>query len=74
MADERHIEALKKILNDRIAERRTMAAGYPEAENRPAMATRIAATQIEIEALERALVHEESFLPRSKATLGIGKH
>lgn len=68
MTDRQHIEALEKILKDRIAERRVMAAGYPEAEDPLAVVAKIAATQLEIEALERAIAHEQTFLPAPTAT------
>lgn len=62
MADERHINALQKILNDRIGERQAIAASYPEAEDAPAVAAKVASTQLEIEALQRAIEHEKQAL------------
>jgi hypothetical protein len=65
MSNDEHVSRLKRILDDRTAERRVAAAPYSVAANPLDVVTKIVLLQTEIDAIDRAIADEEQ-LEKSK--------
>jgi hypothetical protein len=59
MAESEHVARLRKIRNDRCAERRAMALQYRDAEDPIALVEKIVRHQEQIDALDRAIADEQ---------------
>lgn len=73
MPENEHARRLEKIRDDRIAERRAVAAGYAESPDPVRTAEKLVAFQLQIEALQRAIEHERGLRePEYQAFFGGG--